>query len=260
MASPDPVQIDIDGPIATVTINRPEALNALNDAVMAGLSAAFDQIGSSPARAVILTGAGDKAFVAGADIKEFQGLDRPAALAYAQRGQALMLKIEQFGAPVIAAVNGYALGGGCELALACHLRIASQNAVFGQPEVGLGVIAGFGGSQRLPRLIGQGRALDLLITGRKIDAGEALSWGLVNQVTTPVELLATCRKIAARIARQAPIAVCNTLEVVNRGLDMTLQEGLDLEAERFASTFETADMREGVSAFIEKRDPAFKGQ
>ena len=178
----------------------------------------------------------------------------------ARRGQALTVKIEQFPRPVIAAVNGFALGGGCELALACHLRVASEQAKFGQPEVSLGVMAGFGGSQRLPRLVGKGMALELLTTGRMIDAAEALRIGLVNRVVPPDRLLPVCREIAALIAAQAPKAVELTIKAVNEGLDLELSSALELEARLFAQTFNTADMREGTQAFIEKRKPDFKGQ
>ncbi len=254
------VQVDTAGPLATITINRPKVLNALNPAVLDQLAGAFDQLDTKQVRVVILTGAGDRAFVAGADIQAFASLDEAGALDFARRGQALTVKIEHFPRPVIAAVNGFALGGGCELALACHLRIASEQAKFGQPEVSLGVMAGFGGSQRLPRLVGKGMALELLTTGRMIDAAEALRIGLVNRVVPPDRLLPVCREIAALIAAQAPKAVELTIKAVNEGLDLELSSALELEARLFAQTFNTADMREGTQAFIEKRKPDFKGQ
>ncbi len=254
------IQVETAGPLATITINRPEALNALNPDVVDQLARAFDQIDTGQVRVVILTGAGDKAFVAGADIKAFASLDEAGALDFARRGQALTVKIERFSRPVIAAVNGFALGGGCELALACHLRVASEQARFGQPEVSLGIMAGFGGTQRLPRLVGKGVALELLTTGRMIDAAEALRIGLVNRVASLDQLLPTCREIAGLIAAQSPQAVELTIKAVNEGLDQDLASALELEARLFAQTFNTADMREGTQAFIEKRKPDFRGQ
>jgi enoyl-CoA hydratase len=254
------IQIEPAGPVTTITINRPEVLNALNPVVLDELASAFEQIDTGQVRVVILTGAGDKAFVAGADIQAFASLDQAGALDFARRGQALTVKIERFPRPVIAAVNGFALGGGCELALACHLRVASEQARFGQPEVSLGVMAGFGGTQRLPRLVGKGVALELLTTGRMIDATEALRIGLVNRVVPPDRLLPVCREIAALIVAQGPKAVELTIKAVNEGLDRDLASALELEARLFAATFNTADMREGTQAFIEKRKPDFKGQ
>lgn len=254
------IQFESTGPVTTITINRPKVLNALKPEVLGELTAAFDRIDTDQTRAVILTGAGDKAFVAGADIKAFASLDEAGALDFARRGQALTMKIERFPRPVIAAVNGFALGGGCELALACHLRVAAEQARFGQPEVSLGVIAGFGGTQRLPRLVGKGVALEMLTTGRMIDAAEALRIGLVNRVVSLDRLLPTCREIAELIAAQGPRAVELTIKAVNEGLDQDLASALELEARLFAQTFNTADMREGTQAFIEKRKPDFKGQ
>lgn len=254
------IQVETAGPLATLTINRPEVLNALNPDVVEQLAGAFDQIDTGQVRTVILTGAGDKAFVAGADIKAFASLDEAGALDFARRGQALTVKIERFSRPVIAAVNGFALGGGCELALACHLRVASEQARFGQPEVSLGIMAGFGGTQRLPRLVGKGLALELLTTGRMIDAAEALRIGLVNRVVSLDQLLPTCREIAELIAAQGSQAVELTIKAVNEGLDLDLASALELEARLFAQTFNTADMREGTQAFIEKRKPDFKGK
>ena len=254
------VRIAIDGPLATITIDRQEALNALSEQVMNELSRALDEVNIDAVRAVALTGAGEQAFIAGADIKEFPKLSPAGARDFALRGQAVAQKIEDLPKPVIAAVNGYALGGGCELALACHLRVAADTAIFGQPEVHLGVMAGFGGSQRLPRLVGKGMALELLTTGRRVSAQEALRIGLVNMVTSPGDLLPACGKLAAQIARGAPLAVALTLQAVNQGLDLPLSEGLANEARLFGDTFATADMREGVAAFIEKRKPNFAGR
>jgi enoyl-CoA hydratase len=256
----DFIRIDTSGPVATVTIDRQEALNALTEQMLDELSQALDEVNTGEIRAVILTGAGEKAFAAGADIKEFPSFSPLQAQAFAQKGQDLTRKMESFPKPILAAVNGFALGGGCELALACHMRVASEKAKFGQPEVNLGVMAGFGGSQRLPRLVGKGVALEMLTTGRGVDAAEALRVGLVNAITAPEELLPTCRKIAEQIAEKAPKAVELTLEAVNHGLEMTLEEGLNLEARLFALTFTTEDMQEGTRAFIEKRKPEFTGK
>ncbi len=254
------VRIDLDGPVATITIDRPEALNALSELVLDELSQAFDEVNTDAVRAVILTGAGDKAFAAGADIKQFPSFSPDEAEAFALRGQALTRKIESFPKPVIAAINGFALGGGCEFALACHLRVASETARIGEPEVNLGIMAGFGGSQRLPRLVGKGMALEMLTTGRMVAAQEALRIGLVNRVTPPGDLLATCKQMAEEIARKAPRAVALSIEAVNRGLETTLDEGLRMEARLFGQTFGTEDMQEGVRAFIEKRPPEFTGR
>ncbi|UCH10787.1 MAG: enoyl-CoA hydratase/isomerase family protein [Fidelibacterota bacterium] len=254
------IRIDISGPVATITIDRPKALNALTPQVLDELSQALEVVNTDEVRAVILTGAGEKAFAAGADIKEFPSFGPFQAQEFAVRGQNLTRKLEAFPKPVIAAINGFALGGGCELALACHMRVASEKAKLGQPEVNLGVMAGFGGSQRLPRLVGKGVALEMLTTGRVLDATEALRVGLVNAVTTAEELLPTCIKIGEQIAGKAPRAVALTLEAVNRGLNMTLEEGLNLEAQLFALTFTTEDMQEGTRAFIDKRKPKFTGK
>ena len=248
---------DLHNMIATVTVNRPEQLNALSTEMIAELSAVFAQLASTSVRAIILTGAGDKAFVAGADIKEFAGMDRSAALIYATAGQNLTRQIERMDVPVIAAINGFALGGGCELALACHFRIAADNAILGQPEVGLGVITGFGGSQRLPRIIGKGLALEMLTTGRRVDAARALSMGLVNKVTSQDDLLDAAGELAQQIARQGPAAVAATLQAVREGLELSLDDGLKLEAELFSARFGTAEMLEGTGAFLEKRPTEF---
>jgi enoyl-CoA hydratase len=247
--------------IATLTVNRPDKLNALDHQTLEELAAAFTALAADAGTGVVvLTGAGDKAFVAGADIAELSKLDAPGAREFALHGQAVLDCIEQCPRPVIAAVNGFALGGGCELAMAAHIRLASANARFGQPEVNLGVIPGFGGTQRLSRLVGRGRALHMLLTGEALKAGEALQAGLVQAVYPTVEEL---REAAARMARtilrKGPVAVRLALEAVRAGLDMPLAGGLQHEAGQFAKCFESADAREGLNAFLEKREPAFKG-
>jgi enoyl-CoA hydratase len=249
------------GPIALVTINRPKVLNALNMATMEELRAAFTAIREDAAtRVAILTGAGEKAFVAGADIGELNKQEPVAAKEYTHRGQAVLDLIEDLGKPVIAAVNGFALGGGCEIAMACTFRIASENAKFGQPEVKLGIIPGYGGTQRLPRLVGKGLALQLVLAGEMISASEAHRIGLVNEVVPQAELIARCEAIAQKIVANAPLAVKYCIEAVNRGVEMTLPEGLYLEAVLFAMACATEDKREGTSAFLEKRPAQFKGK
>ena len=245
--------------IATITVNRPDKLNALNDATMAELGQAIDQArGDSSVGAVILTGAG-RAFVAGADIKELQAKSPSDAHALARKGQEIFSRFERSPKPVIAAVNGFALGGGCELAMACHVRIASEQAKFGQPEVKLGTIPGYGGTQRLTRLVGKGRALQLLFTGEIIDAAEALRLGLVNQVVAPDKLIETTRTLIAAMLANGPLALAKCVDVVNRGADATLDDALRLEATAFGELAGTADMREGTTAFLEKRAPNFRG-
>jgi enoyl-CoA hydratase len=247
--------------IAYVTVNRPAVRNALNAATVRELKTAFDQAkNDEEVRVAILTGAGDKAFVAGADINELATQTPGAGREYALAGQAVFDSIEQLGKPVIAAVNGYALGGGCELAMACTFRIASDNAMLGQPEVKLGVIPGYGGSQRLPRLVGKGRALQILLTGDMVPAAEALRIGLVNAVVAPAELMSAAESIARKIMANGPVAVRLSIEAVNRGMEMTLDEGQFLEAALFGLSCATEDMREGVRAFLEKRPPDFKGR
>ena len=247
--------------IAFVTINRPDKLNALNDQVMAELGQAADRITAEDAiRGVILTGAGPKAFVAGADIADLAKQGPFDGKARALRGQAVLRRLETCGKPVVAAVNGFALGGGCELALACHIRIASDNAKFGQPEVKLGIAPGYGGTQRLPRLVGKGRALQLILTGEMIDAAEAYRIGLVNKVVPAAELAVESEKLVRGILAMGPLAVRLALEAVERGLDMSLDEGLLLEANHFGLLAATADMKEGLTAFLEKRAPKFAGR
>lgn len=255
-----PIKVEVEAGIALVTIERPEALNALNEAVLEGLDAAFSHLEKDAAlRAVILTGSG-KAFVAGADIKAMASLDAAGAQAFARRGQGVMDAIETFPRPVLAAVNGFALGGGCELALACDLRIASEKAKAGQPEVSLGVTPGFGGTQRLPRLVGRSRAKYLLFTGEVIDAAKALALGFFDEVVPAEELLPRCREIANLIAAKGPQAVSECKRLVDEGADLPLTQALALEAERFGSCFTTADQKEGMAAFIEKRSAHFRGR
>ena len=247
--------------ILTVTVNRPEKLNALNVDVLEGLRQAFHAAKpDGGVGAVILTGAGEKAFVAGADITTFPSLDPATARDYARRGQVVLDLIENLGKPVIAAVNGFALGGGCELAMACTVRLASRNARLGQPEVNLGLIPGYGGSQRLPRLVGKGRALELILTGDAITAEEAWRIGLVNRVVEPAELMPAARELARKILGKAPIAVRYALEAVNQGLEMPFEEAETHEAALFGLCVATSDMKEGVAAFLEKRPAKFTGR
>ena len=247
--------------IATVTVNRPDKLNALNDEVISHLSAAFTRCRDSAAiGAVVLTGAGEKAFIAGADIAVLSALDPKTAKETATRGQQLTLLIETLGKPVLAAINGYAFGGGLEMAMACTIRLAAEGAKMGQPEVKLGLLAGYGGTQRLPRLVGKGRALELLLTGEPIDAAEAHRIGLVNRVVKKEALLEETRALAKKILAVGPVAVRHTLDAVHRGLDVPLADGLRIEAELFGQIATTSDMKEGTTAFLEKRPPKFTGK
>ena len=247
--------------IAFVTVNRPDKLNALNDQVMAELADAVERITTTPdVRGALITGAGPKAFIAGADIGDLSRQGPFDGKARAMRGQAVLRRLETCGKPVIAAVNGYALGGGCELAMACHLRIASDTAKFGQPEVKLGIAPGYGGTQRLPRLVGKGVALQLILTGEMIDAQEAYRIGLVNRVVPAADLLAESEKLLRGILAMAPLAVRLCLEAVDQGFEMTLDEGLLLEANHFGLLAATNDMKEGTQAFLEKRPPRFEGR
>ena len=244
-----------------LTVNRPAKLNALNASVIAELGqAATEAATDASVRAVVLTGSGEKAFVAGADIAEFVGMSAGEAEALSRRGQRLCDAIEALPKPVIAAVNGFALGGGCELAMACHLRVASANARFGQPEVKLGLIPGYGGTQRLPRLVGRGRALELLLTGGTIDAATALGWGLVNRVVEAGELHGAAQKLAEEIAAVAPRAAARCLEAVDLGLNLPLGQAQRHEAALFGLCFATEDAREGSAAFLEKRPARFAGR
>jgi len=251
---------DEDG-VRWITVNRPAKLNALNASVIAELEQAAADLAADPsARAVVITGAGEKAFVAGADIGEFAGLSADAGQALARRGQRLFDALAALPKPVIAAVNGFALGGGCELAMACHLRVASSNARFGQPEAKLGLIPGYGGTQRLPRLIGMGRALEMLLTGGTIDAATAHAWGLVNKVVEPGELHGAVQKLAEEILAVAPLSVARCLEAVRLGLNLPLEQAERHEAALFGLCFATDDVREGTSAFLEKRPARFTGK
>lgn len=250
----------LENGIYTITINRPDKLNALNKDVFTDLNAALDEIEKNPdIKSVIITGAGTKAFVAGADITEFTGLSKGDAMALAQRGQDVFFRIENCNKPIVAAVNGFALGGGCELAMSCHFRIASENAKFGQPEVNLGLIPGYGGTQRLVQLIGKGKAMELLMSAHMIDANEAKQLGLVNYVTTPETLLEHTSKILDVINTKAPLAVAGCIKAANAVFDES-KNGFAVEINEFGNTFDTEDMKEGVSAFMEKRKASFKGK
>ncbi len=253
------IAVQISDRVATITVNRPDKLNALNDRVIAELGEAIDQVvGDSAVGGVILTGAG-RAFVAGADISELEKHGAVSAKRLAQTGQDVFRRFETSPKPVIAAVNGFALGGGCELAMACHIRIASEFAKFGQPEVKLGLIPGYGGTQRLPRLVGRGRALQLLLTGEMIDANEAYRIGLVNRVVPAAELLPAANEMMRAILANAPVAIANVIEVVNRGYDATIDDALTLEATAFGLLAATDDKGEGTRAFLEKRPARFTG-
>jgi enoyl-CoA hydratase len=246
--------------ILTITINRPDKLNALNKQVFAELDDAITRLQTDDAvQSAIITGAGTKAFVAGADITEFAGLDITAAMELAKNGQDVFLKIEQSNKPIVAAVNGFALGGGCELAMACHFRIASDNAKFGQPEVNLGLIPGYGGTQRLTQLVGKGRAIELLISATMIDAATALQYGLVNYVVPQEELLNKVTSILQVINSKAPVAVAKCIQAANAVMDET-KNGFDEEVKLFGECFGTADMIEGTTAFLEKRKAVFTGK
>lgn len=247
--------------VATVTINRPKALNALNEATLKELLRLFTTIKEDPAvKVVILTGAGEKAFVAGADIAEMQPIDAVTGRQFALLGHQLAAAIETLPKPVIAAVNGFALGGGCELALCCDIRLASETARFGQPEINLGVIPGFGGTQRLPRLIGKGRACELLLTGDMIDAAEAYRIGLANKLLPAAELLPAARKLALKIAAKGQIAVAFAKAALRDGLETDLTRACAHEADLFGLCFATVDQKEGMLAFLEKRPAQFSGK
>jgi len=249
------------GAIAYVTLNRPKVMNALSHATWEDLEAALTEAGADDAvRGVILTGAGDKAFIAGADISELAHVSAVQAEQSSAYGQKVLNLIENLGKPVIAAVNGFALGGGCETAMACTIRIASENAKFGQPEIKLGLIPGGGGTQRMPRLVGKGRALQLILSGEMISAQEAYRIGLVNEVVPAADLITRSEAILNQIFANAPIAVRYTLEAVNKGLETTQDEGLSLEASYFGLCAATEDKKEGTTAFLEKRKPQFQGR
>jgi enoyl-CoA hydratase len=254
------LNVEIKDRIARVTVNRPKLLNALNEKTVREIHAAFSTLRNDPAvGVVILTGSGEKAFIAGADINELAVMSPLQGEASSRLGQAALSEIETLGKPVIAAVNGFALGGGCELALACHMRFAAEGAKLGLPEVGLGIIPGYGGTQRLPRLVGLGRALELIATARMIDAQEALRIGLVNGVLPAADLLPHCEKVAGEILARGQIAVRFAMDAAIRGLETDLAHGLEMESAYFGLVSATADMREGLRAFLEKRKPNFTG-
>ena len=256
-----PVLIADHGAIRTLTVNRPDKLNALNAGTLEALHAAFDAAAADPAvRVVVLTGAGTKAFVAGADIAEMANLSATDARDFSLRGQKLMRCIETLPKPVIAKINGFALGGGLELAMACHLRIAADTAKVGQPEINLGLIPGFGGTQRLLRLAGRAATLDLCLLGAPVDAERARQLGIVTRVVPAAELDMECDKLATQLANSAPLALRGILDAVNVGGECAIEEGLQYETAQFGLMFATQDMREGTTAFLERRKPAFQGK
>ena len=255
------LQIDTAHGVRTIRINRPDKLNALNAATLDALDAAFaDADADAAVRAVVLTGAGPKAFVAGADIAEMNGLTPVQGRDFSLRGTRMMRRVEKLSKPVIAMVNGFALGGGLELAMCCHLRIAADTAKVGQPEINLGLIPGFGGSQRLLRLCGRAATLELCLTGAPVTAERALQLGIVNRIVPAAELEAETMKLAAQLASAAPLALRGMLDCVNIGGECGIEEGLEYESAQFGLMFATEDMREGTSAFLEKRKPAFTGK
>ena len=257
---PTTLLFELNNGIARVTVNRPDKLNALNSTVIAELGDAVTRIETDAAvRGVILTGSGQKAFVAGADIAELTAQTPMEGQARAILGQQVFRRLERCGKPVVAAINGFALGGGCELAMACHIRIAAEHAKFGQPEVKLGIGPGYGATARLPRLVGKGRALELLLTGGMIDAAEAYRIGLVNRVVSADKLLAEAEALLRTILENGPLAIRACLEAVDAGLETSLDQALLLEANHFGLLSATEDMREGTKAFLEKRKPLFKG-
>lgn len=253
--------LDRDGGVALITFNRPKVLNALNGPTIDELRrAALELKQDDQVRAVILTGAGDRSFVAGADINELAAQTPTGGKEHASAGQHIFNLIENLGKPVIAAINGFALGGGCELAMACTLRLAADTAKIGQPEINLGIIPGYAGTQRLARLVGKAKALELILTGAHISAQEALSIGLVNRVVPAAQLMAEARKLAMELASKPPVAIRYAIEAINRGLDMSFAEGCVFEATLFGLVASTEDMREGTKAFLEKRKPVFRGR
>ncbi len=255
------IHIELRPPIAVVTLDRPKVLNALSAAVLAELDSAFTAlVADASIRVILLTGAGDRAFAAGADIRELAALTAADAETFSARGQRIFRAIETCGKPVLACIRGFALGGGCELAMACTLRISASNARFGQPEVKLGIVAGYGGTQRLPRLVGRGAALKLLLTGAIIDANEALRIGLVDEVVPAADLMQRAEALALEIAANAPLALAETLHTVDEGLDLPLDQALAREAVAFARLCATADKAEGAAAFLAKRPPTWQGR
>lgn len=258
--SESPLILADRGAVRVVTVNRPDKLNALNAATLDALHAAFDDAAQDPGvRVVVLTGAGPKAFVAGADIAEMSGLSAVQGRDFSLRGQRMMRRVEKMPKPVIAMVNGFALGGGLELAMCCHLRVAADNVKVGQPEINLGLIPGFGGSQRLLRLAGRAATLELCLTGAPIDAARALQLGIVNRVVPAAELEAETMKLAEQLANAAPLALRGMIDCVNVGAECGIEEGLEYESVQFGLVFSSDDMREGTRAFLDKRKPEFKG-
>ncbi len=258
----DLLLVDENAGVATISLNRPRVRNALNIALLAQLGRELSRLDADPAtRAIVITGVGDKAFAAGADIGELAALSSSiAGSAQARSGQSITVQMERMRTPIVAAVNGYAVGGGCELAMAADIRIASDNAVFGQPEVNLGLIPGYGGTQRMARLIGRGMAMYLCLTGDTIDAAEALRIGLVQRVVPLAQLMDEARRIAGLIAAKAPLAIAATKRAVDEGAGLPLSAALDIEALHFGSVVGTADFREGTRAFLDKRSPVFRGE
>jgi enoyl-CoA hydratase len=253
--------IERDGEVSVIKINRPEALNALNDSVITELNLAFGQLEREEStRAIILTGAGEKAFVAGADIGELARCNPLSGIKTSRKGQSLMFQIQWHPKPVIAAINGFALGGGCEIALACDIRIASDKAKLGLPEVNLGILPGYGGTQRLPRLVGLGKGKELIFTGEMIDAQEALRIGLVNKVVPAADLMKEAKEMARKIASKGPVAVRLAKQAINFGANVDLSSGCIFETDQFGVVCATADKAEGTTAFLEKRKPEFKGK
>ena len=247
------ITYEVEGQIGIITINRPKALNALNSAVLDELDKTLDAVDQEAIRCLILTGAGEKSFVAGADIGEMSTLTKAEGEAFGKKGNDVFRKLETFPIPVIAAVNGFALGGGCEISMSCDIRICSENAVFGQPEVGLGITPGFGGTQRLARIVGTGNAKEMIYGARNIKAEEAYRIGLVNNVYPAEELMPAAKKLASTIARNAPIAVRNCKRAINEGIQVDMDQAIVIEEKLFGSCFETCDQKEGMNAFLEKR-------
>ena len=249
----------INDKTATLTINRPEALNAFNEEVIEELEFVIEEtIQDDNVGVIIITGAGEKSFIAGADIKAMQKMDQASALEFGKKGQLLTKIIENSPKPVIAAVNGFALGGGCEISLACHIRIASENAVFSQPEVSLGILPGWGGTQRLPRIVGYGLANEMIVSGKMVDAKEALRIGLVNHVVALTDLLDKCDEVASQILKNGPNAIAQSLKCINGSIGLDLESGLKMEVTRFSELFSNDETKEGLSAFVEKRKPNFR--
>lgn len=247
------ITYEVEGQIGIITINRPKALNALNSTVLEELDQTLNAVDLENIRCLILTGAGEKSFVAGADIGEMSTLTKAEGEAFGKKGNDVFRKLETFPIPVIAAVNGFALGGGCEISMSCDIRICSENAVFGQPEVGLGITPGFGGTQRLARIVGTGKAKEMIYGARNIKAEEAYRIGLVNNVYPAEELMSAAKKLASTIARNAPIAVRNCKRAINEGLQVDMDQAIVIEEKLFGDCFETHDQKEGMSAFLEKR-------